>query len=132
MNKNDLAHKITDRPYRAELKHIVAFFGKEKPVWQIKAEECDMFPAAFTLLPPNFEDKIKGGKSIETIVAERAPDDRVLAWATLDKYLSQLVRRQIIWHSSRRKLAECGPRLGVDIMRRACGVASADVRWFVS
>ena len=41
----------------------------------------------------------------------------------------QTVRRQNIRHRSRRKLAECGPRLGVDIMRRACGVASADARW---
>ncbi|PZU43312.1 MAG: hypothetical protein DI568_17425, partial [Sphingomonas sp.] len=32
------------------------------------------------------------------------------------------VRRQNIWHNSRRKLAECGPRLGVDVRRRACGV----------
>ncbi|PZU49423.1 MAG: hypothetical protein DI568_06135, partial [Sphingomonas sp.] len=34
----------------------------------------------------------------------------------------QGVRRQNIWHNSRRKLAECGPRLGVDVRRRACGV----------
>lgn len=40
-----------------------------------------------------------------------------------------LVRRQNIWRNSRRKLAECGLRLGVDVMRRACGVASADARW---
>ncbi len=36
------------------------------------------------------------------------------------------VRRQNIWRRSQRKLAECGPRLGVDVRRRACGVASAD------
>jgi hypothetical protein len=42
------------------------------------------------------------------------------------------VRRQNIQHNSRRKLAEFGPRLGVDVMRRACGVASAGVRWFVA
>ena len=41
------------------------------------------------------------------------------------------VRRQNIRHNSRRKLAECGPRLGVDVKRRACGAASADVRWSV-
>ena len=44
----------------------------------------------------------------------------------------QYVRRQYIWHNSRRRLAECGPRLGVDVKRRACGVASADVRWSVA
>ena len=43
-----------------------------------------------------------------------------------------LVRRQNIWRSSRRRLVECGPRLGVDLMRRACGVASADARWSVA
>jgi hypothetical protein len=42
------------------------------------------------------------------------------------------VRRQNIWHNSRRRLAECGPRLGVDVRRRACGVASADIRWSVA
>jgi len=40
-----------------------------------------------------------------------------------------IVRRQNIWHNSRRKLAECGPRPGVDIKRRSCGGASGDVRW---
>ena len=41
------------------------------------------------------------------------------------------VRRQNIWLNWRRKLAECGLRLRVDIMRRSCGVASADARWSV-
>jgi len=42
------------------------------------------------------------------------------------------VRRQNIWRNSRRRLAECRRRLGVDIRRRACGAASADVRWSVA
>ena len=42
------------------------------------------------------------------------------------------VRRQNIRHNSRRRLVECGPRLGVDIRRRVCGVASADIRWSVA
>ena len=42
------------------------------------------------------------------------------------------VRRQDIWLNLRRKLAECGRRPGVDVKRRACGVASADVRLFVA
>jgi DNA repair protein RadC len=37
------------------------------------------------------------------------------------------VRRQNIRHNLRRRLTECGPRLGVDVMRQAFGVASADV-----
>jgi hypothetical protein len=45
-------------------------------------------------------------------------------------YLSvvRTVRRQDIWLRSRRRLAEDRPRLGVDVRRLACGVASADVR----
>ena len=42
------------------------------------------------------------------------------------------VRRQNIWRNSWRRLAECGPRQGVDVRRRACGVASADARWSVA
>ena len=41
----------------------------------------------------------------------------------------QLVCRQNIWRRSRRRLAERGPRPGVDIKRRACGAASVGVRW---
>jgi hypothetical protein len=43
-----------------------------------------------------------------------------------------IVRRQNIWRSSRRRLAEFGPRLGFDFRQRACGVASADARWSVA
>ena len=43
-----------------------------------------------------------------------------------------LVRRQNIRHNSRRRLAECGPRQGVDVRRRTRGAASADVRWSVA
>ncbi|MEZ5710088.1 MAG: site-specific integrase [Blastomonas sp.] len=90
-----LAKPTTDKTkdrYQAEIKHIVAFFGPETPVWQIKADECDKFRDSFALLPPNFEDKIREGKDIATIVATRAGGDPTLAWATLDKYLSQLSR----------------------------------------
>lgn len=45
---------------------------------------------------------------------------------------SGIVRRQNIWHRSRRRLAECGPRLGFDVRRRSCGAASADIRWSVA
>jgi len=42
------------------------------------------------------------------------------------------VRHQNIWLNSRRRLAEVRPRLGGYVRRRACGVASADVRWSVA
>jgi hypothetical protein len=45
---------------------------------------------------------------------------------------TQSVRHQNIWRRSRRRLAEWGPRLGIDVRRRACGAASADVRWSVA
>ncbi|MCC6925116.1 site-specific integrase [Novosphingobium sp.] len=83
--------KTKDR-YRAELKHIAAFFGPDTPVWRINADECDRFRDSFALLPPNFEDKIREGKDIATIVATRRANDPVLAYATLEKYLSQLSR----------------------------------------
>jgi hypothetical protein len=50
-----------------------------------------------------------------------------------DKKLVKLcVRRQDIWRRWGRKLAESGPRLGVDVRRRACGAASADIRGSVA
>ena len=42
------------------------------------------------------------------------------------------VRRQIIWRSRWAGLVEHRPRLGVDVKRRGCGVASVDVRWSVA
>lgn len=84
-------NKTKDR-YRAELKHIVAYFGADAPVWEINAVACDRFRASFALLPPNFEDKIREGSDIAAIIAARSDSDPTLAWATLDKYLSQLSR----------------------------------------
>jgi type I restriction enzyme S subunit len=49
----------------------------------------------------------------------------------VDLITNACVRRQNIWLRSRRRLAECGPRLVVDVRRQACGVASADIRWSV-
>ena len=54
-----------------------------------------------------------------------------LFWDSLAASMVRNVRRQNIWLNWRRKLAECGLRLRVDIMRRSCGVASADARWSV-
>ncbi|NLR70678.1 site-specific integrase [Novosphingobium sp. ERN07] len=83
--------KTKDR-YRSELRHIVSFFGADYPVWKLTADECDRFREAFSLLPPNFEDQIRKGKDVASIVSTRGEDDPTLAWATLDKYLSQLSR----------------------------------------
>ena len=64
--------------------------------------------------------------AISMIEATRARTDRAI---NVNLFVHAPVRRQIIWDSWRRKLAECRPHLGVDVKRRSCGVASADVRW---
>ena len=51
--------------------------------------------------------------------------------SNLSSHMSKSVRRQIIWRSLGLGLAEYRPRLWVDVMRRACGAASADAGWFV-
>jgi hypothetical protein len=76
--------KTKDR-YRAELKHIVSFFGEQTSVWSLNADECDRFRDTFAQLPPNFEDKLRGGLTISEVVEQRGSDVRRLSWATLDK-----------------------------------------------
>jgi multidrug efflux pump subunit AcrB len=72
----------------------------------------------------DFFVRLKGGS--------RRPIEAVMTEIRLKIEHRVPVRRQNIWHNSRRRLAECGPRLGVDVRRRACGAASADVRWSVA
>lgn len=86
-----IRQKTKDR-YRAELKHIVAFFGAETSMTLINRQECERFRDHFSLLPPNFEDKLRSGISLDAIVERRAATDPVLAWATHHKYLAQLSR----------------------------------------
>lgn len=96
--------KTEDR-YRSEMRHIVRFFGADTPVWKINATECDRFRDTFSALPPNFEDWIRRGHSIAEIAARQSPDAKRLAWATLDKYLSQL-SRFIKWSHKRDYVAK--------------------------
>ena len=71
----------------------------------------------------------------------RNVENNLATWATKVRLIDPVFRlslslifviggvcRQNIWHNSRRRIAECGPRLGLMFRRRACGVASADVR----
>ena len=76
------------------------------------------------------------GQSGSTITGGLARDVNGYLWA-LPPVVNippggAIVRRQNIWRRSRRKLAECGPRLGFDVRRRARGAASADIRWSVA
>jgi multidrug efflux pump subunit AcrB len=88
----------------------------------------------------DFFVRLKGGsrRPIEAVMTEirlkiehRVPGLQVELLQLMEDLIGDLtgVRRQNIWHNSRRKLAECGPRPGVDIKRRSCGGASGDVRW---
>ena len=47
----------------------------------------------------------------------------------LPLFYTTIFRRQNIWRKVGRGLVERWPRLGFDFRRRACGAASADVRW---
>ena len=78
-----------------------------------------------------FKDDMSGS------VAKRPGMDAMLSYLRKTRKHSHVVviddvRRQNIWHRSRRKLAECGPRLLLGFRRRAYGVASADVQWSVA
>ena len=77
-----------------------------------------------------------GNREIVVTAQRRAESvqDVPLTIAAFDSAMveaSGSVRRQNIWRRSRRKLVESGPRLGIDIRRRAFGAASADIGWSV-
>jgi integrase len=83
--------KTKDR-YRAEMKHIMAFFGSETALASLTKAACEGFAGVIGKLPPNFEDLIRGGADLRSIAANRTPDAPVLSYATQEKYLSQLSR----------------------------------------
>ena len=68
------------------------------------------------------------GKATAFMPIDNAPSIGTTPWSVPKPFT---VRRQNIWRNSRRKVAEGGPRLWIDIRRRAFGAASADVRWSV-
>ena len=83
--------KTKDR-YRAEMKHILAFFGSETPMVTLTKAACEGFAEVIDKLPPNFEDLIRGGTDLRSIAGNRPPNAPVLSYATQEKYLSQLSR----------------------------------------
>ena len=68
----------------------------------------------------------------EVVLQPILPSEMTLSSSSVTPEYLEAVRRQNILRNSRRRLAECRPRLGIDVRRRACGVASADVRWSVA
>lgn len=83
--------KTKDR-YRAEMKHILAFFGSETALVSLTKAACEGFAEVIDKLPPNFEDLIRGGADLRSIAANRTSNAPVLSYATQEKYLSQLSR----------------------------------------
>ena len=79
---------------------------------------------------PHKDEPSRGELARSVLQIDRPGVPRGFLAALADRLL--LVRRQNIWHNSRRRLAECRPRLGLMFRRRACGVASADIRVFVA
>ena len=69
--------------------------------------------------------------AVEVIAGTTKHDVKAKGGAT-DVLVHQTVRRQDIWRRWGRKLAESGPRLWVDVRRRACGAASVDIRGSVA
>ncbi|PCG13110.1 hypothetical protein COA07_16520 [Sphingomonas adhaesiva] len=83
-------------------------------------------PLRLALTPGNTSD-IKGVELLvdatarmKRVIADRGYDANRLR-AALREQGTIPVRRQNIRHNSRRRLAECGPRQGVDVRRRTCG-----------
>lgn len=85
------SEKTKDR-YRAEMKHILAFFGSDTRLATLTKAACEGFAEVSDKLPPNFEDLIRGGADLRSIAASRSPNSPVLSYATQEKYLSQLSR----------------------------------------
>lgn len=83
--------KTQDR-YKAEIAHIVAYFGRDKVMSNLKRADCTAFRDAFSTLPPNFAKRIDGEVDLHRLLASRGGDDPVLAYATLSKYLEALSR----------------------------------------
>lgn len=92
-SKQALSPKTIDR-YNNELKHIQRFFGDEKSLFSIRGKDCELFRSVFSSLPPNFHTKLQSLSLGYTELADKTlqNDEEMLAWATLEKYLSQLDR----------------------------------------
>lgn len=89
--RKEQTEKTKDR-YRAELKHIVAFFGAETALSTLTKAACEEFAHVIGKLPPNFEDQIKAGMSLRMVAQNHVPGRPALSYATQEKYLGQLMR----------------------------------------
>jgi len=88
--KKSLKQRTKDR-YKAEIRHIVAFLGRDRAISSIRASDCEKLLLAFERLPPNFEAKLTGEMTLAELADRHREGDQALAHATLEKYLRQLV-----------------------------------------
>ncbi|MCE5974665.1 hypothetical protein LZA78_14345, partial [Sinirhodobacter sp. WL0062] len=100
-----------DLPGKHRLRDLSASFPQSAPLSQA---DQDKGPKLSESLQIYFKQKGHGKSKVFFNVNNRA--------------CAYVVRRQNIWRNSWRRLAESGPRLWDDVMRRACGAASADIR----
>jgi len=91
MAAKERTEKTQDR-YKAEIAHIVTYFGRDKAMSDLKRADCTAFRDAFSTLPPNFAKRIQGEVDLHRLLASRGVGDPVLAYATLSKYLDALSR----------------------------------------
>ena len=98
---------------------VTAVFNEKTDLYFARQQVNERLAEAKASLPVGAEPRMG---PISTGLGE------IYMWTIQFKNLTD-VRRQNIRHRSRRRLAECGPRPRVDVRRRVCGEASADVRW---
>jgi integrase len=82
----------TEGRYRAEIAHIVSYFGPSTVLADLRRADSIEFRDTFAKLPPNFSRKLNDEVSIRHLAAVTPPDTPSLKWETLDKYLSALNR----------------------------------------
>ena len=107
--------------------------GFDGLVLDMSSSEALSLHPDLTIVAPNYDEPPP--EDLVFYRAERADKGYELLLTTSNDRVVSIalaspgcVRRQNIWHNSRHRLAECEPRLGLMFRRRACGVASADVR----
>ena len=91
MHGRSSVQKTKDR-YSDEVKHVVSFLGPDTAIANVRRAECRAFRDTFSRLPPNFARKLTESIGLVALANMQSAGAPVLAWHTLDKYLSALSR----------------------------------------